>query len=62
MEKSYTALAQLLNCHPDEIAVVTSATAAWYQVQCVLLTENALMFKKLVLIPNCPYLEMPLLQ
>lgn len=32
MEKSYTALAQLLNCHPDEIAVVTSATAAWYQV------------------------------
>ena len=32
MEKGYTALAQLLNCHSDEIAIVTSATAAWYQV------------------------------
>lgn len=32
MEKPYTALAQLLNCHPDEIAIVTSSSTAWYQV------------------------------
>jgi len=31
MEKPYTALAHLLNCHPDEIAIVTSSTTAWYQ-------------------------------
>lgn len=28
----YTALAALLNCRPDEIAIVSSATAAWQQV------------------------------
>lgn len=33
MEKPYTALAKLLNCHSDEIAIVTSSTAAWFQVQ-----------------------------
>ena len=38
MEKPYTALAQLLNCHPDEIAVVTSATAAWFQVHVIAYT------------------------
>ncbi|DBA75470.1 TPA: hypothetical protein ACH3X1_010723 [Trebouxia sp. C0004] len=32
MEKPYTALAQLLNCHPDEIAITTSSTASWFQV------------------------------
>lgn len=32
LEKPYTALAQLLNCEPDEIAIVTSATTAWQQV------------------------------
>ena len=32
LERPYTALASLLNCHPDEIAVVTSATEAWQQV------------------------------
>ncbi len=33
MEKPYTALAQLLNCHPDEIAITTSSTTSWFQVQ-----------------------------
>ena len=33
MEKPYTALAKLLNCHADEIAIVTSSTTAWYQVK-----------------------------
>lgn len=32
LEKPYTALAQMLSCEPDEIAVVTSATTAWQQV------------------------------
>lgn len=32
MEKPYTALAKLLNCHSDEIAIVTSSTSAWFQV------------------------------
>ncbi|KAH7617438.1 putative cysteine desulfurase [Nannochloris sp. 'desiccata'] len=32
LERPYTALASLLNCHPDEISVVTSATEAWQQV------------------------------
>ncbi|KAL3143663.1 hypothetical protein ABBQ38_002458 [Trebouxia sp. C0009 RCD-2024] len=32
LEKPYTALAKLLNCHSDEIAIVTSSTAAWFQV------------------------------
>lgn len=32
MEKPYTALAQLLNCHPDEIAITTSSTTSWFQV------------------------------
>ena len=33
MEKPYTALAKLLNCYSDEIAIVTSSTAAWFQVK-----------------------------
>ena len=33
MEKPYTALAKLLNCHADEIAIVTSSTTAWCQVK-----------------------------
>lgn len=32
LERPYTALAALLNCRPEEIAVLTSATAAWQQV------------------------------
>lgn len=32
LERPYTALASLLNCSPDEIAIVTSATEAWQQV------------------------------
>jgi hypothetical protein len=32
LKRPYTALAQLINCSPQEIAVVTSATAAWQQV------------------------------
>ena len=34
MEKPYTALAKLLNCDTDEVAIVTSATTAWFQVCC----------------------------
>lgn len=30
--RPYEALAALLNCRPDEIAIVSSATAAWQQV------------------------------
>ena len=32
MQRPYTALAALLNCSPDEIAISTSATVAWQQV------------------------------
>ena len=32
MEKPYKALANLLNCLSDEIAIVTSSTTAWFQV------------------------------
>jgi len=32
LERPYTALASLINCSPDEIAIVTSATEAWQQV------------------------------
>lgn len=32
LHRPYTALAALLNCSADEIAIVTSATAAWQQV------------------------------
>lgn len=32
MEKPYTSLAKLLNCHPDEIAITTSSTTSWFQV------------------------------
>ena len=32
MQRPYTALAALLNCRTDEIAILTSATAAWQQV------------------------------
>ena len=32
MQRPYTALAALLNCRPEEIAIVTSATVAWQQV------------------------------
>ncbi|PRW58845.1 aminotransferase class V [Chlorella sorokiniana] len=32
LRRPYTALATLLNCRPEEIAVLTSATAAWQQV------------------------------
>lgn len=32
LRRPYTALAALLNCEPHELAVVTSATAAWQQV------------------------------
>ena len=33
MEKPYTALAKLLNCDADEIAIVASSTSAWFQVK-----------------------------
>lgn len=32
LKRPYTALASLLNCEPEEIAVTTSATDAWQQV------------------------------
>lgn len=32
LQRPYTALATMLNCVPEEIAVVSSATAAWQQV------------------------------
>lgn len=32
LQQPYTALAQLVNCQPDNIAVVNSATAAWQRV------------------------------
>ncbi|KAK9823906.1 hypothetical protein WJX72_006290 [[Myrmecia] bisecta] len=32
LQRSYIAMAELLNCHADEIAIVQSATAAWSQV------------------------------
>ncbi|KAK9841124.1 hypothetical protein WJX74_000394 [Apatococcus lobatus] len=32
LERPYAALAQMLSCEPDEIAIVTSATTAWQQV------------------------------
>lgn len=32
LARPYSAIASLLNCEPSEIAVVTSATAAWQQV------------------------------
>lgn len=32
LRRPYTALAALLNCRPNEIAIVSSATAAWQQV------------------------------
>jgi selenocysteine lyase/cysteine desulfurase len=32
LERPYACLASLLNCRPDEIAVLSSATAAWQQV------------------------------
>ena len=32
LQRPYTALAALLNCRPEEIAILTSATAAWQQV------------------------------
>ena len=32
LQRPYTALAALLNCQPQEIAILTSATAAWQQV------------------------------
>jgi selenocysteine lyase/cysteine desulfurase len=32
LRRPYTALAQLLNCQADEIAILSSATAAWQQV------------------------------
>lgn len=32
LHRPYTALAALLHCSPDELAIVSSATAAWQQV------------------------------
>ncbi|KAK9862697.1 hypothetical protein WJX84_002020 [Apatococcus fuscideae] len=32
LDRPYTALAAMLNCEPDEIAIMTSATTAWQQV------------------------------
>lgn len=32
LERPYTALATLLNCQPEEVAVLTSATEAWQHV------------------------------
>ncbi len=32
MDRPYTAIAEMLNCEPSEVAVVQSATAAWTQV------------------------------
>jgi len=32
LRKPYTSIAELVNCSPDEVAVVTSATIAWQQV------------------------------
>lgn len=33
LARPYTALAKLLNCHRDEVAIVSSATSAWTQVK-----------------------------
>lgn len=32
LDRSYSAVAKLINCEPDEVAIVTSATTAWFQV------------------------------
>ena len=32
MQRPYQAMAALLNCRPENIAIMTSATAAWQQV------------------------------
>ena len=32
MQRPYEALAELLNCRPENIAIVTSATVGWQQV------------------------------
>ena len=34
MQRPYDALAKLLNCGPENIAIVTSATVGWQQVNC----------------------------
>ncbi len=34
MQRPYKALAELLNCRPENIAIVTSATVGWQQVSC----------------------------
>ncbi len=34
MQRPYEALADLLNCRPENIAIVTSATVGWQQVSC----------------------------
>ena len=40
VERPYTALAALLNCQPSNIALMSSATAAWVQVLGMLVCWN----------------------
>lgn len=39
--RPYIALAKLIDCDPDEIAIVTSSTTAWFQVGAVSISIQA---------------------
>ena len=42
LDRSYSALAKLINCDPEEIAIVTSCTTAWFQACRSLWLDHAL--------------------